>query len=263
MKIYSLIENTQFKQIYLAEHGLSLYIETAKHKILFDFGQSDAFVKNADLLGIDLSQVDIAILSHGHYDHGGGISHFLKINNHANVYLNKHAFNKYYNGTKKYIGLDYQLKDNNRLIFTGDYLKIDDELEICTCNHNNQKYPLDSAGLTIKQNDLFTLDTFIHEQYLIINDNNKKVVIGGCLHKGVLNVMDWLKPDILIGGFHLKKQEIVDGYNATLEQIGKILSKYDTVYYTCHCTGIKQYEYLKRILNHQLYYLASGQKITI
>ena len=73
MKITALLENKTNREDMLTEHGLSLYIETEKHKILFDMGQSDLFAKNAAALGIDLSSVDIAVLSHGHYDHGGGV----------------------------------------------------------------------------------------------------------------------------------------------------------------------------------------------
>lgn len=71
MTITSLLENTAARAGIAAEHGLSLYIETATRRILFDMGQADLFARNAETLGIDLSRVDLAILSHGHYDHGG------------------------------------------------------------------------------------------------------------------------------------------------------------------------------------------------
>lgn len=263
MKIYSLIENIASSNKYLAEHGLSLYIETKAHKILFDFGQTDAFVENATSLGVDLGQIDIAILSHGHYDHGGGLARFLELNNHARIYLNEHVFDQYYHGTDKYIGLNQELKNNPRLIFTKDYLKIDHELEIYTCNDKETTYPLDSANLTINKNNTFVPDRFIHEHYLVIHDHGKKIVIGGCLHKGVCNIINWLTPDILIGGFHFKKQKIINNYNPVLDQAGKILAKSNTIYYTCHCTGIIQYQYLKKYLGDKLHYLASGQIITL
>ena len=80
MKIINLIENIQGSQDVLFEHGLSFYIETLKHKLLADCGQTDAFLKNAQSMEIDLKKVDTVILSHGHYDHSGGILPFTEVN---------------------------------------------------------------------------------------------------------------------------------------------------------------------------------------
>ena len=87
MRIVTLVENTARRQDLTAEHGLSLYIETENHKILFDAGQSEAFAENAKKLGVDLTQTDLAVLSHGHYDHGGGLAKFLEANDHAPIFL--------------------------------------------------------------------------------------------------------------------------------------------------------------------------------
>ena len=116
MKITALTENTS-KTGLPYEHGLSLYIETEKHNILFDTGQTELFAQNAGALGIDLGKVDIAVLSHGHYDHGGGLKSFLELNKTAPVYMSKFAFEPHYNGTQKYIGLDLSLRDSGRIIF--------------------------------------------------------------------------------------------------------------------------------------------------
>ena len=130
MKIISLIENTTELDFMKVEHGLSLYIETEKCKILFDMGQTDLFYENAKALGVELCDVDIAVLSHGHYDHGGGLRKFLEINDRAPVYIHKDAFLPHYNGTEKYIGLDTCLKDSTRIVFTSDQHIINGELEL-------------------------------------------------------------------------------------------------------------------------------------
>ena len=106
MKIVTLLENTASCPGVAPQHGLSLYIETEEWKILFDMGQDDTFAVNAEQLGIDLSKVNLAVLSHGHYDHGGGLAAFLRMNKTAPVYIHTDAFGHYYNGIEKYIGLD-------------------------------------------------------------------------------------------------------------------------------------------------------------
>lgn len=120
MKVTVLIENTALREDLTAEHGLSLLIETGSHTILFDAGQTGAFADNAQKLGIDLSKVDFCILSHGHYDHGGGMARFLELNRRAKVYVNENAFGAYHNGVRKYIGLDLRLRESPRLVLTGD-----------------------------------------------------------------------------------------------------------------------------------------------
>ena len=105
MKITALVENTvseeQAERLGLGrEHGLSLYIEACGHRILFDMGQSGLFARNAAALGVDLAAVDLAVLSHGHYDHGGGLARFLELNGAAPVYLNEHAFEPHYHGSR-------------------------------------------------------------------------------------------------------------------------------------------------------------------
>jgi 7,8-dihydropterin-6-yl-methyl-4-(beta-D-ribofuranosyl)aminobenzene 5'-phosphate synthase len=91
MKIITLVENTCGAENCIAEHGLSIYIETEKHKLLLDTGQTDAVVKNAEDLGIDLTAVDTVILSHGHYDHSGGILPFSELNHTAQIIMQKKA----------------------------------------------------------------------------------------------------------------------------------------------------------------------------
>ena len=115
MRIVTLMENTSCREDLTAEHGLSLYIETGEYRILFDAGQTGAFADNAEKLGIDLSKVDLAVLSHGHYDHGGGLRRFLEINKTAPVWMNPHAFGEHYNGSEKYIGLDPALAKSGRI----------------------------------------------------------------------------------------------------------------------------------------------------
>ena len=263
MKIQVLLENTTLCEDLQAEHGLSIYIETNKHKILFDMGQTAAFAENAKKLGIDLAQVNIAVLSHGHYDHGGGLEHFLEINQKAPVYLNRNAFMPHYNGTEKYIGLDKKLKQKERLVFTEDTLEIDEELTLFSCNQKMRPLTFGSFGLSMVENGKLLPDDFRHEQYLLIREGKKKVLLSGCSHKGILNIMSWFEPDVLIGGFHFVKLNPMGEGGKELVKAAEILKEYSTRYYTGHCTGVEQYQFLKEILGEQLEYLVTGAEFVI
>ena len=89
MKLTAFSENTSVSESLEREHGLSVYIETADHHILFDTGAGCIFKSNAEKLGVDLSKVDLLVISHGHYDHGGGLRTFLEVNSHAKIFLHK------------------------------------------------------------------------------------------------------------------------------------------------------------------------------
>lgn len=258
MKITSLLENTAARDDMRIEHGLSLLIETGTHRILFDMGQSDAFLQNAEILGESLETVDLAILSHGHYDHGGGLSSFLTINDHAPVYISHHAFGSYRNGTQKYIGLDPSLATHPRLVFTDGVQPIGEKLTLYTEPKQTPRFDLGSFGLTKKVGDRYVPDDFRHEQYLLIEENGRRILFSGCSHRGILNIADWFHPDVLIGGFHFSKL----AEDATLRSYAEYLDRFDTEFYTCHCTGEVQFRYMKQTMR-RLHYLSCGENIVI
>lgn len=263
MKIWVLMENAACHQDIIAEHGLSFYIETDSHKLLFDTGKSDAFARNAQKMGVDLSAVDVAILSHGHYDHSGGMEHFFQINHHAPLYINRRALGDVYNSETHYIGLSDGAKHSDRLVFVDEDLAIDETLLLSSCNQKPRPFPTNSNGLQVKTPDGIVPDDFLHEQYLTIIDKGRRIVISGCSHKGILNIMDWFAPDVLIGGFHFMKEDVSTNTNPALDQAAQTLMTYNTQYYTCHCTGQAQYQYLKAQMGDQLQYLSAGDVLEL
>ena len=254
MKITVLTENTTELGLPV-EHGLSLFIEIGDRRILFDSGQSDLFAKNAEALGVDLKTVDFAVLSHGHYDHGGGLSTFLRRNSHAPVYVHKTAFGAYYNGTEKYIGLDPSLQSNPRLVYTEGNVAITPRIFLRDCNDLgwiSQPY-----GLNRREEDRFEPDDFRHEQYLQIWEGEKQILISGCSHKGILNIAEYFRPQVLIGGFHLNKVEDP----MLLRQIGERLLRTNTLFFSGHCTGSKQFAVMKEVMGENLQSLSTGTVI--
>lgn len=258
MKITALLENTTKRPDMSTEHGLSLYIETAGHKILFDMGQTELFSENAAALGIDLEAVDLAVLSHGHYDHGGGLARFLEINRKAPVYLSRYAFEPHYNGTEKYIGLDTALAGHDRLIFTEGTTFLAEGAALYSCSEKKQKHFPGNFGLTKLENDVFLPEDFRHEQYLLLEENHKKILFSGCSHRGIMDIADWFCPDVLIGGFHFSKLPL----NDTLRSYAKYLDRFPTEYYTCHCTGEEQFSFMKSYIKN-LHRLSCGDVIEV
>ena len=257
MRITALIENTSARG-FPTEHGLSLFVETAERKFLFDMGQTDLFARNAETLGIDLTTVDFAVLSHGHYDHGGGLKTFLALNDHAPVYMSRYAFEPHYNGTEKYIGLDQDLKSSHRLVFVDEDIQVAEGITIYGCHHAPKIMDFGSCGLNMIQDGRMAEDDFRHEQYLLVVENGKRILFSGCSHRGILNIMRWFRPDILIGGFHLSKLPL----DETLAGYAKALNAYPTAYYTGHCTGTAQYQFMKESMRN-LHYLSTGDSIVI
>lgn len=263
MKISMLMENTPSAEGFLSEHGLSIHIETRGHRILFDMGQTSGFAANAKRLGIDLAAVDVAVLSHGHYDHGGGLETFLTLNGTAPVYVSQYAFDPCFSGDGHAIGLKPELSGHPRLRYVGEQLTLDEELAIYACNERARPFVMGSYGLTTLRDGVLMPDDFRHEQYLLIREQGKRVLISGCSHKGVLNISRWFAPDVLIGGFHFMKVDPAGPDHAVLDQAAQALMQADTRFATCHCTGLAQYAYLKARMGDKLCYLSAGQQITL
>lgn len=264
MIIHVLTENTALSPELTAEHGLSLYIETQGRRILFDAGQSDAFAVNAEKMGVDLSAVDLAVLSHGHYDHGGGLMRFLEINDHAPVYVSRHAFGGQYHGQERYIGLDRALEASGRIVLTDGVTGLGEGLALYDGADMPLRTPVDSAGLTRREGEVFVPDDFRHEQYLLIREDGREVLISGCSHRGILNIADRFAPDVLVGGFHFMKldPELHDD-RTRIEAAARRLLGYKTRYYTGHCTGEKPFACLKAVMGERLNAMSTGQTIRL
>lgn len=268
MKIITLVENSCGNENCIAEHGLSIYIETEKHKLLLDTGQTDAIVKNAEVLGIDPSAVDTVILSHGHYDHSGGILPFSKLNHTAQIIMQKSAAEPHFNG-ERYIGIDKAILDlpNVRLI-EGD-VQLDDELFIFSRITGRRCYPQGNKKLSCIKNNEKIEDDFCHEQCLVITQNGKHWLLSGCAHNGILNILDRYGklfdsyPDFVITGFHMMKREgeHTEEEKALIIQTAQELAKMNTVFYSGHCTGIPAFEIMKEIMGDKLIALHSGETV--
>lgn len=272
-KIVSLVENTTMSKEYHSKHGLCLYIETEKHKMLFDLGQDKLFIKNAKKMNIDITKIDTVIISHGHKDHGGALKEFMTINPTAKIYIKKDAFEPHYIkvlGFQFNVGLDPNLQNEKQIILVDGNLRIDDELFLFT-NVKQEKFPLKSnQSLYRKNQGHLELDDFCHEQSLIITVDGNNILISGCSHAGIVNILNEAEKIVskeittAIGGFHLynpptRKYES----NEIIDLIADSLLEKRSVYYTCHCTGKRAFKRMKEKLKDRLNYLSVGNLLEL
>jgi len=270
MKIWVLVENTSECSVGSA-HGLSLYAETHEHRILFDAGPDGALLlQNADALQIDLNAVDIAILSHGHYDHAGGLCSFLRINDHAPVYLHRLAAQPYYAAESsgyRYIGIAPELKTAfaERLIQTEAVFQISDSLTCFSDIRTSDLISGSNGTLLEKIDGEYLPDRFLHEQNLLIYEGEKLILIAGCAHRGIVNIIRRAAdisgkiPDAVFAGFHLTNPSHgTDEPADFVRSVVKELSALPCRYYTGHCTGDGPFAILKEELGDRLQHLHGG-----
>ncbi len=273
MRIINLIENTEGNRCCLFEHGLSFYVETQKHRLLVDTGASGAFMENAFRLGVDLLQIDMVILSHGHYDHAGGMLEFTRKNPGAKILMRKLAKEAYYHKNadmEKYIGIDPQVAELPQVELLEGDKEIDGEISVFTNVTGRKSWPSGNMELKVKKNGTFYQDDFLHEQYVVLTQNKKRILLSGCAHNGILNILDKYReiygkdPDVVISGFHMRKKS---GYTeediAMIKETAIQLKKRDSVFYTGHCTGELPYQMMKELMGEQLLYVHSGDEIFV
>ena len=273
MRVISLIENTGKRRDLQTEHGLSLYIETERHRILFDTGATEQFLDNADRMGVDLAAVDTLVLSHGHYDHTGGIDGFLRRNRQAKVYIRENAFEPFYHCSEtenRFIGISGIQREHPRLTLTKGNVTLDPELTLFTQVCGRRCYPETNLKLKYFDGQRYRQDDFQHEQNLAITERGKRIVISGCSHNGIVNILDAYAalfhqmPDVVIGGFHTAgKDEFDPNSTAQLLEMTQALEETGAVFYTCHCTGQEPYEILKSRMGDRIHYLSTGEEILL
>ena len=277
MRIINLVENESGDSGCEAAHGLSFYVETKNHKLLFDSSPSEVVIHNAQKLGVDLTAIDTVILSHAHYDHSGGILPFVELNPRAKIYMQQNAGGEYYafDGEDKgfrYIGIDKKILSLPQVQFLKGDTKLDDELQVFSVDQ--RAYPLPSTNKRLRElcNGQYIQDEFHHEQNLLLTADGKKILFCGCAHNGILNVMETLErkfgptslPDLVIGGFHLmKRTEFSEADTAEITEIANRLKSYKAHFATCHCTGLPVFNQMKEIMGEQLSYVRSGDEVKI
>ncbi len=257
MRVVTLCENRLEPSFGLkASHGLSLYIEHEKCNLIYDVGQDSVFLENAELLGIDLSSCNNIIISHGHLDHAGGLIELDYEETHKKVIMDKNAFQERVrlNGKKIMdIGISNKLK---HLQSMGKEIEISFEIAEGVWCLSNVVVPDDYCGMEkglLIRNSQGNLvdDMFEDELNLAIETAKGLVVISGCSHCGVINILEHAQKvtgikeiNTFIGGLHLmfsSEQETI----AIIDKLKKFNIKRFII---GHCTGLNAVFLMKQML---------------
>jgi len=219
LRITTLSENTAGIGDFLAEWGLSILIESGDKSILFDSGKSVSTVYNADSLEIDLAKVNKIVLSHGHYDHTGGLRNVLRrigkevqVIAHPDIWQAKYSQRK--NEPERYIGIPFQRRELES--FGARFNLVKESVGIADNIITTGEVPMVTdfeqidKGLLVKEDSGLQPDKLLDDQALVIKTDNGLVVILGCAHRGVINTLYHAqkltgteKIYAVIGGSHL------------------------------------------------------------
>ena len=249
-----------------AEWGLSILLTADDKKILLDTGASSLFTQNAECLGIDLSEVDIGVLSHAHSDHSDGLDTFFALNRKAPFLIRKGSFENCYgieDGMTEYCGIKKGLlkEYEARIQYVSGIHQIMDGIWLVP--HREVDY----SSIALR-NDLYAMrggqlcpDDFSHEQSLVVEIEKGLVVFSSCSHTGMTNILADIREllgrsDVCayVGGLHLYKMKDEE-LSGLCEEIRRTPI---THIFTGHCTGDHAFSFLKAELGERIDQFSSG-----
>jgi 7,8-dihydropterin-6-yl-methyl-4-(beta-D-ribofuranosyl)aminobenzene 5'-phosphate synthase len=216
--------------------------------------------------------VDYAVLSHGHYDHGGGLPHFLSLNAHAPVYVHGEAFLPHYslreNGLA-FIGLDSALEDHPQIHFCDGVYSLSSGGKIFSLGREKTDTPPGNRWLYGP--DKQKHDTFCHEQNLLLEEGGHTVLFAGCAHKGIVSIMQEAtrlaghSPTHVFAGMHLVKSGLLrQEEERYIHDLAQSLRAFPHChYYTMHCTGVELFEKLRTLMPGRISYLGTGEAVEV
>ena len=277
MRVTTLIENRPSKtdSHLVSEWGLSLHIAFNGYDILFDTGTSGAFAKNAEHLSVNIASVDTAVLSHHHFDHGGGLRQFFELNPCAKVHIgetpNGDCYGKKFGLVNKYVGLDRALVADypDRFETVTETTEILPDVFVLPHISGNHPKPAGNKRIFLKRDAAFTHDDFAHEMVMTIKEDGKLVVFTGCSHNGILNMVDTVAKEFkdipikaVVGGFHLVAVppfNFMAGSRHEVENLAHTVLNYPIeLIYTGHCTGAKAFRVLKSVMGERIIDIQTG-----
>jgi 7,8-dihydropterin-6-yl-methyl-4-(beta-D-ribofuranosyl)aminobenzene 5'-phosphate synthase len=274
MRVTTLMDNSPRPNGLVSGHGLSLGISSLGNEVLFDTGPSSAVVGNAGILGYDLGNVDQVILSHGHYDHGGGLDAFFGVNSKAPLYLKEGADDEFFaeRGQEcRYIGLNLEMlkKNEGRLRWVRNSMEISWNMHLIASFPNTYERPAENLALKVKRGDGLLQDPFDHEMVLVVREDDGIAIFTGCGHSGVLNMVSATRSRFpnerikaVVGGFHQMNDPMRSARSSASEEVRKMGRELIRLgcaqVYGGHCTGAEASKILQDELGDVYHELHTG-----
>jgi 7,8-dihydropterin-6-yl-methyl-4-(beta-D-ribofuranosyl)aminobenzene 5'-phosphate synthase len=256
------------------EWGLSVYVEFEGKRYLLDTGASHLFAKNAGVMGVDLTKVDIGILSHAHYDHANGMARFFALNKTAPFYLRKGVAENCYHAHKlfgrltyhEYIGIHkgWLKRFADRIRYAEGDMQIAPNVYLVPHKTAGLESIGERAHLSVKENGTYRYDSFDHEQSLVFDTPQGLFVMNSCSHAGADNIVKEIEATFpgkriyaILGGFHLFRYK-----DADVRAFAERLRELDVQrIYTGHCTGDRAYAILHEVLGDRVQQMRCGMII--
>lgn len=275
MKLYILADNRTRKRGFLAEHGLSLFLEQENSALLFDTGQSDVYRRNAALMGADLGKTDCVVLSHGHYDHCGGMRYFPVLDRRLTIYAHEAAFAGKYvleadGTTYREIGIPWTREEREtlekHLVLTKKKTRIASGVYLCGEIPGVLPFEKASKNFYREEGTGKSLDPMKDEQMLVYDGEKGLSLFLGCSHPGIVNCLHYAlslfpgkRIHTLAAGMHL------DGASPARLQttIRHMLALDIQKVIPLHCTGIAAICEMKRAFGDRCLPLCAGDALEL
>lgn len=253
-----------------SEHGLSFWIEFEGRHILFDTGQSDIIIKNAKLLNINLASAEAIVLSHGHYDHTGGVPAVVNIARKVNIYSHPEALKPKFgrkNNKTKTIGMPdsskqvvLRLAGNKKIILTKTPTEVSKGFFVTGEIPRKTNFE-DTGGDFFVDENCCKADNLPDDQAAYFKTDKGLVVLLGCAHAGVVNTLDYIvkltgekRIYAVMGGMHL-----LHASSERIDRTIEAMKKYDVQEIgLAHCTGDNAMEKLKKAFSEQSFECSVG-----
>ncbi|MGV8827883.1 MAG: MBL fold metallo-hydrolase [Breznakibacter sp.] len=269
MNISVLCDNQPLSKRFACEHGLSIFVEVNGNRFLFDTGQGDCFLKNALTMGIDLAGIDYVVLSHGHYDHAGGLKQLMAQFPHIKIVMHPQALKQRFSISS------VMTKENGfpHNSFVGQWenqiIKVDRLFELLP---GVTLFPLPFAAPANPRlvepgiQGQLVPDTFMDELFIMLKEGEHQVLLSGCTHHGIVHVLDYCRTqlsfghfDLVLGGLHLSGSDEL----AILQQI-ELCRAYDVSRWALnHCTGERAFDLWQAAYQGHVMTAKAGEVISL